>query len=207
MSFSFGLGVASVFSGAVPLLAGFSLFRRLRPDLSFFAFLFLFAFFVDLATLHYYGTKNLHWMHHAYTPIEYVFIVGTFSLWQANQRFRRILRLSIPVYLLIGVVDIFWTGDLSQLNGTTQSIANTVYVIISGITLFNLQKSDIGSIHKECSFWISSGLLVYASGSLIHFAFHSLYTSMWLVGVHALLNISANIAYAVGFICQARRSD
>lgn len=204
----FLLYLCSAFFVLIPLLIGIFLFRRLGTDLRLLILLFLIVAMVEGYTFYLVEKHmNAYWIYHLYTPIEYSLLATIFSFWQKKAWIRRILRISIPIFVLICIWDYLVFRNLNDLNYFTASFAFALYVGITSFTLLYLQTENPQSIIRDCRFWISAGLLIYSAGGLAYFSFHKTIVSELLVGIwviHSILNITSYILYSVGILCQAR---
>jgi hypothetical protein len=200
--------IVIVSSVLVPLTTGLVLFRRLDADLRLFLLLFAIAAAVEGYTFYQVmHTRNAYWVYHIYMPIEYVVIAIVLSSWQQNYMARRLIRLSIPLFVVLCLWDILGGGDLNDLNALTASIAYTLYVGMSAYTLVNLDYQNIRSTLSDYRFWIGTALLVYSAGGLAYFSFHDTIVADYLIQIwiiHGVLNILAYLMYSVGFVCQVR---
>jgi hypothetical protein len=192
----------------IPLSIGAFSYRRLHFEIRLLLLLFLIAAMVEgnafyLVQNH----KNAYWLYHVYMPLEYGLLAVIFSFWQKKQWMRTALRSSIPLFVLICIWDMVVNKNLEDLNYFTASIAFTLYVGISSVTLLYLLTDNSRSIIKDCRFWVGAALLIYSAGGLAYFSFHKTIVGDFLIGIwviHSILNIVAYILYSVGIICQAR---
>lgn len=203
------IGSTSTFSVMVPLAAGIYGFRRLDSSLRALLALFAAAIIVDLFSLWQFLVEgNAHWAHHIYTPLEYAVFMIAFSIWLNDGVLRRAIRVSIPVFVSICIVNMLIDRQLTYLNGFTQSLACAAYVPVSAYLLYSLLQRGTELDLGDPRLWIGSGLLLYGAGGLGYFAFHNLMSgeftfTIWVF--HNVINIIANFLYSVGFVCQYRR--
>jgi len=198
----------SSFSEVVPLGAGLFTPRYLTLEMKvFFAFL-LIAQMSDLAMAAL-ATRHINnlWLTHVFVILEYAFFAWLFASWQKSEWFKKILLLSIPGLLLLGIVSAFYLENVSSFNTITRPLASLLIVIISAYTLLTLSRSHIDSLFRETRFWISAAALLYFASSLAVVSLSNIIMglpaeqSRQLFAVHAILNMIANIGYAGGFLC------
>ncbi|HBZ02047.1 MAG TPA: hypothetical protein DEO84_12085, partial [candidate division Zixibacteria bacterium] len=108
----------------------------------------------------------------------------------------------------ICIVNALIPDSLTRMNSFTISLSCIVYTLVSAVTLISLKKADFGNISKDMRFWVSSGLLVYSSGSLAFFVFFPLIAQSYLVtvwAVYSVINIFAYVLFGIGFLCQCQQ--
>lgn len=194
----------SSFSSLAPMSTGLFRYKHLTTDMKLLLVVFILAFMTEMASTYlFYNKMSLQWVHHLYTPLEYTFMVMALSYWQLNSKFRKALRWSIPIFILICLSTMIDPEHLKLLNGFTASLAYLTYGVVVTITLINLQKNDDGTIFKNGRFWFCSGMLLYSAGALVFFVFNTLFLTTPIVGIwifHLVLNTCANIIYSIGFL-------
>jgi hypothetical protein len=201
-------GAISASTTLIPISTGLWGFSKLRIELKLLLAILLISILVDGYTFfEFYQQGNGHWAHHLYAPTEYCFLAAMFSFWQPNPKARKLILLSIPVFVLISIISIILLRHLTLLNDFTASLASALYVIISLYTLIKIQEDDKGSILKDYRFWICAAVMVYYSAALAYFAFLNLippqdFTYVWLI--HLSLNGLTNIIYAMAMVFQWR---
>ena len=154
--------------------------------------------------------QEIYWVFHLYAPIEYTLVAWVFSHWHQSARFKNVVLSSIPIFLLVCAWNLSDTRNLTSLDDLTASVAHTLFIGISSCVLLDLQRQHVKSIVKDYRFWVSSGLLLYSSGSLAYFALNDALVINPVVliwGIHAVLNIVAYSMYSVGFICRTSRLE
>jgi hypothetical protein len=208
MTAFFLITTISIASAAAPATAGIINYRSLEREFKLLLGLFMIVVLVEgYSYFAYLNNTNIHWVHHIYAPLEYGFIAVVFSFWQKSEIVKKSLIFSIPIFTLICVVNMLLPNSMLSLNSLTASLACTIYVLISVYTLYNLQKKDIGQLHKDSRFWICAALLLFSSGDLAYFAFDTFLANAigsQLYYIHSSLNITANILYSIGFFYTCR---
>ena len=154
--------------------------------------------------------QDVYWIFHLYAPVEYALVAWVFSHWHHSARFKNIVLSSIPIFLLICAWDLADTRNLTSLDDFTASVAHTLFIAISSFVLLGIQRQETKSLIRDYRFWVSSGLLLYSSGSLAYFALNDTLVVnpivlIWVI--HAVLNIVAYSMYSVGFICRTSRLE
>ncbi|HBC45887.1 MAG TPA: hypothetical protein DCZ43_02460 [candidate division Zixibacteria bacterium] len=209
MGLLFPLHIISSFSAIIPLSAGAGRYSRLRPEAKLLLILFGLTVVFEAYGFYCGQTKqNVYWLFHIYTPLEYSLLMVVFSIWQKNAVLARALRLSIVVFAIICIVNALIPDSLTRMNSFTISLSCIVYTLVSAVTLISLKKADFGNISKDMRFWVSSGLLVYSSGSLAFFVFFPLIAQSYLVtvwAVYSVINIFAYVLFGIGFLCQCQQ--
>jgi len=141
---------------------------------------------------------NNIWLFHLFTPLEYGFLVMVFSYWQKESLLRLVLRLSIPLFALICLLNKLYLEDLSRFDNFTTTLDGSALILISVYTLFGLYRDNSGPISRDPRFWITVAVLIYFSANLPLFAFANI-IALW--SIHHILNIASNILFTGGFLC------
>lgn len=145
---------------------------------------------------------NNIWLFHLFTPLEYGILVMVFSYWQKEPLLRLVLRLSIPLFVLICLVNKLFLENLVSFDNFTVSLESSALIMISVFTLFSLYRDNSGLISKDPRFWITVAVLIYFAGNLPTFAFANI-IALW--SIHSILNITSNILFSGGFLCYRLR--
>ena len=202
---------ASILSGFAPFIAGLTMRHRLSSTMR----LLLIYFSIDLATelsMAYLGSKGINnlWMVHLFTIIQYGFMIAVFSSWQSNNLIKRMLQVSIPITIVMGIVSMLFLENVRHFNNFSRPITSLILIMASAYTLFELNKEKAISVFQEPRFWISSGTLLYFASTLVLFALSNTLLNLpkhfthMVFEIHSVMNIVANIIYAIGFLCQVR---
>jgi len=193
------LTIISAVSWAVPLGAGVSLFNRLEREAKILvAYLILIGLVEAFSFYQALNKVSTIWLFHVFTPLEYGFLVVVFSYWQKKPLLRLLLRLSIPLFALICLVNKLFLESLVSFDNFTASLEGSALIMISVYTLFNLYRDNSGPISRDPRFWITVAVLIYFSGSLPTFAFANI-IALW--SIPHILNVISNILFARGFLC------
>lgn len=138
------------------------------------------------------------WLFHLFTPLEYGFLVFVFSCWQRRRVVRLLLRLSIPLFAAVCLVNKLYLEDLGRFDNFTTTLEAAALIMISVYTLFDLYRENSSPILKNPRFWVATAVLIYFSGNFPIFAFANVLT-VW--SIHHILNITSNMLFTGGFLC------
>lgn len=194
-------GTISGFSSIIPLVAGIAFFRFYQKDMRLFAIFFGVAVPFDLFLIvtSMQGINNL-WALHIWSLLEYCFLVYVISYWQKNETFRKLLRWSIPVFVIIWfAAKLVRIEDFTHFQNYTRSVGSMILTIVSVVTLYALSESE--GILKSYQFWIILGVLIYFAGNIMLFSVSNIVLAGSLFFMHSIVNITANLLYAGGFLC------
>jgi hypothetical protein len=193
------LDIVSGISWAVPFAVGVFALRRLQTGTRVLLGYFLLLGLVEAIGLYLALNKisNL-WLFHVFTPLEYGFLTLVFSCWQKKPLLRLLLRLSIPLFALICLLNKLYLEDVSRFDNFTATLESAALILISVYTLFDLYRETASALFRDPRFWIAVAVLVYFSGNLPVFAFANIIT-LW--SMHHFLNITSNILFTGGFLC------
>ncbi len=196
----------SSLTGFITLIAGLILFRKLDSALRVIVAYFLVICLVDTTQLLqavYYGNNSISL--HIFTFFEYSFLAWVFQYWQTGKIAKSIIRWSIPVFILIGILFKLYLEPIRNFDGFTASLSAAILVFISLYTLITiLQKRSIvrdnyENLIKTPKFWVSVAVLIYFSGNLLPFAFGK-FVSDW--GLSISINVIFNLLILVGLLCR-----
>lgn len=192
-----------------PLTAGAINFKRLNREMRLLSLLMAVVAIVSITTLYLSEIKmEYHWVHHIYTPVEYILLATIFSFWVRHKVIRKILIISIPGIVAFSICNSLYLQSLTELNSNAIILTQVFYSLITSYTLYVLMTEDYGSIYRNHVFWIASGLLIFSAGDLAYFAFYPMVRGNFLIviwAIHAIFNIIVNVFYLVGILCQARQ--
>ena len=198
--------LAAIGSTAIPIFAGVFRLFRLKTEMALLLCLLTLMLNFELYSLSLYlNGKNPYWLQHVYSPIEYIFVIVIFSFWIDNARFRKMLFISIPVFILLAVVTVMTFESLDISNGFMASISCIAYIVVSLLVIHNIFTTKNGLVYKNYKFWVSAGFLLYSSGSILYFSFYDFLASYHLWLFHNICNVLANIIFTIGFLCLPRR--
>lgn len=161
----------TLFSAMFPLLPGLLLWKHLSMEMKY---LLLYCFVASVTNLigHYLGAhhRNNLWLAHVYTLVEYGLLATIFASWQTNPLLKNILLWSVPIFLLLGIISIFFMADLRHFNDYSRPLAGMMLVLAAAYTLFE-QNLDLGRpLILKPQFWISTASLLYFGGTLVLYA-------------------------------------
>jgi hypothetical protein len=176
------------------------MYRRIKIEMRLLISLFILAVVVDTYSI-YQATNGISntWLLHIYTPIEYGILVMVFSFWQKNALAKKILRLSIPVFVVIFMANKLLLENFHYFDHITSSIEGIALIAISAFTLIYLPWQNPVPIHRSPRFWVASAVIIYFSGTILTFSLSALFV-IWYIPT--VLNLVANIVYTGGFLCQ-----
>lgn len=212
-----------LFSHLLPVGAGIFRWNEVRRNDEGIMFIFVFTFIAALSELSTYWMAinkipNL-WVLHFYHLGEYVFLMLYFSiLIMEDTRFQtlgRVLRWSIVGFFFFWLISKWTIEKWSEPASYTHTFSTCIFIMLSLYTLFQLvvgEKLREGEEKKTSllgnfRFWIIFGLLVYFTGSAVHFLLISPLTALSMDAaikiwaIHWGVNVLVNILYLYGFVC------
>jgi len=201
--------ILSSFSTFLPFLTCTALFKIFKYNKNLIP-LYLFFTVAVIAEIivhiyHLFGKPNV-WISHLYTLVEYVLIAYILSTWQKDDHASRVMRLSIVVYFVIYFIlklSKFENFEADTINYISRPIS---LLFISGAVFYTFHQfwlSTPAPLHKDFRFWILIAMAIYYSSSIIIFAFMYIKAQgllLYLIYIHAALNILQNILFTVGII-------
>jgi hypothetical protein len=167
------------------------------------------------------GMTN-RWVLHFYHLAEYILLVYIFVIWQreyvagGGQIRSRLFAILKPKVLLGSLLLYFalWLGSKWSFEAWDEPASYTltsaafIFIVLSLLSLHQMvstKSSSPNSVFTSFQFWIAFGILIYFSGSAVHFLVLRLLVNLpaetfleyWTL--HWDVNVGANIAYAIGF--------
>jgi hypothetical protein len=116
----------------------------------------------------YTGQKNNLFVFHIFTPLEYTVLSLLYSHVISDVRIRKVIRTSIPLFLLLSLLlSIFIQGYKS--NNSYTVILECILLILWSLFFLReiLLLQQVTALHRFGLFWISVGILFLFTGSLI----------------------------------------
>jgi len=114
------------------------------------------------------GFKNNLFVFHISTPLEYTILALLYRDVIFNYTIRRLISLSIPIFLALSVVFALFVQAPDTNNTEVIIIESAVMIFLS---LFFLREvllmQQVTSLHRFPMFWISVGILFYFTGNLV----------------------------------------
>jgi hypothetical protein len=120
-----------------------------------------------------YHIRNL-WVSQIFTLIEYVLILSMYYLWKPPKTDKRILMIGIIAFIALWTVSKFTFEPFYRDDTYTSAIAKTIEIITSAWVLFDVLGDSNAVVKTDARVWISSGIIIYASGTLFLFALFNL---------------------------------
>jgi hypothetical protein len=114
------------------------------------------------------GVKNNLFLFHVYTPLEFVVLSLLFHDMMTSHRIRRLIRFTIPAFLLLCLAFSLWVQPVHSNNSYCIIIGSIL--IITWVLLFLrevLLRQEVTSLSRYPMFWISAGVLFYFAGHLL----------------------------------------
>ena len=154
---------------------------------------------------------NNLWLMHIFTPIQFGFFLWIFSHWQ--KKFTKYFFLAlIPAFSIFWLVAMLFFESFNNFNSYTRPLEALLLILISGYTLYQINKEQIGSMFQTPSFWISSGTLVYFSGMILLYALSNILLTdsietlrlLW-APIQTTVNVMSNLLFIGGFLCLSPR--
>lgn len=151
------------------LIIGLYLFKNLRREMRFLVGYFMCTLIKDFISLYfaYYKWSNFY-IYNIYTFTEIIFISAVYASVFTNAfQKRRIIVIGACSLLLNAFF--FSFEELSAVNFTVFRISTIIMVLLHFVAL--LSEMRVKNIARYSMFWVSSGLLIYATGTLFTFLF------------------------------------
>jgi len=153
------LSNASCFSFALPLTAGIFYIRRLDGPMKLLVLLMMVVgitevssfFLIEILKIQYY------WIHHLYSPVEYTLFALIFSKWINHRLYSKLIKYSIPVFLILSIFNSLFLQNLNELNSYAITLGQIIYTAVTLYVLYQVMAEDSGHILQHHMFWVSTG--------------------------------------------------
>lgn len=195
------------------LATGFYYRKILSQGLRLLLWLVLIAAIVEMV-----GTYHLRFLfitasliYRIYQPIEYILLAGYFFTIITSPAKRKLIILSIPVVVLVNLLNLFANQQYKSLGLYAFLLAALLFVIWSIFYFFQLFKSNDGENPAHIpAFWICTGILFFYAGTFFQMGFtnmiykHNPDLAKKLYVINHLLNCVLYGMITYGFICQSK---
>jgi hypothetical protein len=151
--------------------------------------------------------RNL-WISHLFTLIEYVLVLFMYSLWKPKKTDKKILLICIGAFMVFWAVSKYTIEPFYRDDTYTAAIGKMIEIIVATWVLFDVLRYSNSVIKTDARVWISSGIIIYAAGSLFLFALFNMLvnTSPELIKtiwpVNWILSILTTLLLARGIWCR-----
>ncbi len=186
----------------LPLGIGLWLFERLHSGFRVLVPLFGFALIVNVVfALMMNAGLNAHPLMHIVTPVEFSFLMLTFSMWYRSTPWSGLLRASIPLFYAVIFCFKLTIEPVEEFDGFSSSLECLLLSVTAVVTLIKLNH-DLPEtpLHTLPQIWLITSVLVYGMGNLMFFA--AVHMSIPItIPVHEILNPVVNVGYTGAFLC------
>ncbi len=199
---------AAMVAPMLPIGVGLRKIKYLKSGMKVLLFFFILdelltAISYWLAT---YKSNNL-WIIHADTILRLGAFGIAYSIWQTSRRARLVTGTLLGMFFVYWLWTTGYTSSLTQFENYSKSISKLLLAGLSCYMLYVLANEENVDLFLLDRFWIVSGTVVYATGTLFLAAFGSTilgfnnetFLKVW--AVNWMLFIIANIVYTGGFLC------
>lgn len=152
------------------------------------------------------GINNLFLLHF-YTAVEFSFISFYFSFLFKKPSIKRFVRFTIIVYVLYCLLNALFLQHIKQFNTYTRSIQAIILVSYGLYYLYLGIGNLVDSNKKNAHYWITIGLIVYFTSSLIQFSFSNVFSAyfdkevrIWLWNFHATMVLVMYLFFTKAYV-------
>lgn len=196
------------------LLFSLAFFRQLRVSfLRLFPLFLLLTVSVELGSqwIYYYFKLGTGWLYNIFIGVQMLFFLSLFFVENRNHKRKNIALTSGLIFLLFYIVNLLFLQGVTNFNYISYLVGCFLLMINACIFFLELiSRSESEGFFKQQLFWVTSGILVFFTGSFFYFLFW-----YWLVIRNVdsnghlfrvlldILNIVFYCALIIGFICPA----
>lgn len=196
----------------IPLLYGVFHFKKLLLPLKIFFFMQIVSllFTIVMTVLAKQGINNL-WLMNTTMPIYTVLLMWMFSLWETRPVIQNIFKITAILFCILWVTELIVNGSFFQFTKYSRPVMNILFIGVACLAVYEDNKNEEVLLVEQPRFWISSGLIIYYSGTLVvnllantllRISEDVLRDALYLQSV---LNLFCSLVYVQGFRIQCRR--
>jgi hypothetical protein len=115
------------------------------------------------------------WIYHLFVFVEYAMVVLYLRLAIHTEKIKRIILVSIPVFIVISFLISFFFSHFRGFPGINLSIEGFLLFIFCMVLLFNLEVSENDSVFVNPDLWIALAFMIYEGGT---FFYNGVYTRL-----------------------------
>lgn len=155
------------------------------------------------------------WFFNIFTNLEFIFYFFIFFMALKNAKARSFIIFSIPVYLLLACINIFFIQGIFQFHTISYRLASVMIITFCYLYFRQLLSIEIAvNILRNPMFWICTGLLFFYSGFFIYFsAFDyiaysksSYNLTLWRI-LSRTLNVILYSSFFIAIICNLKQKN
>jgi hypothetical protein len=164
----------------------------------------------------YLRSQNKHntQIYNIFSLIEFAFYFSILALVTKDKLWKKVILISIPVYLILALINIFFIVEKDHLHTLTYclgSVMIAVYCIHYFMELF--RQAEWGRLTNNPAFWICSGLLFFYCCGFFYFGLMNYWIQnpklFFLLNYYLLITNTLNIAlytlFSIAFLCSRAR--
>ena len=191
-----------MYSALVPIVFGVIQIGKIRNYLLPLFILVLCSFTSDMLTYYVKATRGYTWT--VYTIIEFILLSAIYYHEMNLNLIRKIIRYSIPVYIVYAILYIFFFKDFDLFLPDLILVSTFYFIIIAVYTFISLiEIRNSNNLFSYPFFWINTALFMYFSGTMfitVAYNIVSMY-EVWQLWpyFHNTLNMSKNLIFAYAF--------
>jgi hypothetical protein len=188
----------------------YSLHNRVLRLLAWFFFISGF-FDLSLVVTNYLSIRNLP-LFHIFAAVNLFFLSAVYYYTLHGSLARQAVKIAAGLGLLLVFYNAVFIGGIWQFPSLPITGQSILFIFLALLYFYQLlHQPAVFAIEKQPLFWINAAVLIYFSGNLFLFMLQNWlnrmqqpdYTSYW--AIHSVVNIFANLLYAVGLLCKPQR--
>jgi hypothetical protein len=199
----------------VSLAAGILFFKKLQPLymrwlLPFLALTLLVEMNINKQWLYFKGSTI--WFYNIFTILEFCFYFFLFSVNFKKNKYRKAAFLSIPLYLVIAFVSIFFIQGTDHFHTISYRIASVLLIVFCYLFFRQLLEAETETnVLRNPMFWIATGLLFFYAGFFFYFCAYDyvayakipLNLQLWKI-ISRSLNILLYSFFLISILCNLK---
>jgi hypothetical protein len=142
---------------------------------------------------------------------EFVLILLQLRNWGLFKKGSPLLAGLIVIFFLFWLAETWYTNDLDKINNFSMVLTSFTVIVAVVLYMSRLLMEKVRNLFTDTRFLLSIGFLLYFTMSLLVFIFRDqrlqmsdlFYLNLW--SIHSIANITANLIYAFGLLCIARK--
>ena len=196
----------------IPFLYGAFHFKQLPLPLKIFFFMQLISllFTIVMTVLAKQGINNL-WLMNTTMPIYTVLVMWMFSFWETRPLLQKIFKITAILFCILWTTELVVNGSIFQFTKYSRPVMSILFIGIACLAVYEDNKNEEALLVEQPRFWISSGLIIYYSGTLVVNLLGNTLLSISedvlrdALYLQSVLNLFSSVLYLQGFRIQCRR--
>ena len=209
MLVAWSISFTALAAEAIPVLAGYRVRARMDRTLRILFGYVIASFVTDIGlfVVAFSGFHNNLWLIRSFMPLEFAALMYVFAQWFPNPLMRNTILWSIPVFVLLVVLNALRASDPAGYDAADKALSAVALVVVSSGLLIRLRTSDSADLANDPRLWFGLAVLLHFGVAAVVYGANALLSSLppemavvpW--GVKSVAHTASSLLYAAGFRC------